>query len=252
MRNSIAQQEIIQVDSTNSSKSLRVLLVEDNREIALNICDSFEQAGHCVDYSETAEQAVSIIERCNFDLIIVDIMLPGIDGIELCRLIRSRQLSMVPVLMLTAREFIDDKIAAFDAGADDYLTKPFSTRELLARALVLSRRRQFSENAKLAVGDIILDANSNVLTREGKTIPLGRLGFRIAHELLKASPGVVLRDDLEHALWGDDRPDSDSLRTHISILRKALDKPFSEPSIITVHGAGWKIVDTAAGDKNAG
>ena len=177
-------------------------------------------------------------------------MLPGMDGTSLCQHVRTNNLCLAPILVLTARDGVEDKLAAFDAGADDYLTKPFSTRELLARAAVLSRRRVLHDSARLIVGDIVLNASTQSVTREGQELRLGKIGFKIVHELLKASPGVVLRDDLEHVLWGDDRPDTDALRTHMSVLRKVLDKPFQKAMIQTVHGAGWKITNTP--DKHNG
>ena len=232
-------------DTKHSMTVLRVLLVEDNLDISTNVCESFETAGHVIDYAHSAESALALLPNAIFDLLIIDIMLPGIDGLTLCQKIRQSNMSTAPILMLTARDAIDDKLAAFDAGADDYLTKPFSTRELLARALVLSRRKLFSEHATLVVGDLILNSNTQIVSREGREIAVGRIGFKITQELMKASPGVVLRDDLEHALWGSDPPDSDALRTHMSVLRKVLDKPFEQTMIHTVHGAGWKIIEPA-------
>lgn len=229
-------------NTSKQSTSLRVLLVEDNADIAMNICESFEHAGHIVDYANSAEMAMALLPSATLDLLIIDIMLPGMDGIELCSHIRANKLSSLPILVLTARNIVEDKLAAFDAGADDYLTKPFSTRELLARSAVLSRRKLLHDNATLVVGPISLDINTRTITRQGKIIEVGKIGYQITYELLKASPGIVLRDDLEHALWGDERPDSDALRTHMSVLRKNLDKPFNTQMIQTVHGAGWKLI----------
>lgn len=227
----------------SSATVMRVLLVEDNHDISANVRESFEQSGHIFDCAYTAESALVFLSDTAFDLLIIDIMLPGKDGINLCRQIRESRLSTAPILMLTARDAIDDKLAAFDSGADDYLIKPFSTRELLARAVVLSRRKLLHEDATIVVGALTLNIKTQTVSREGQTIDVGKTGFRITRELMSASPAVVLRDDLEHALWGEDRPDSDALRTHISVLRKVLDKPFELPMIKTVHGAGWKIID---------
>jgi len=231
----------------NPQPSLKVLLVEDNHDIAANICENLERAGHVVDFSPTAELALPLVSGNSFDLIVIDIMLPGMDGITLCQQIRHTNLSRAPILMLTARDEVDDKLAAFDAGADDYLTKPFSTREFLARAIVLSRRKVLTESASLVVGEITLNTQTQITTRQGQEISLGRIGYRILLELMKSSPGVLLRDDLEHVLWGEDRPDSDALRTHVSVLRKAIDKPFTKPMIHTVHGAGWRLIESDAG-----
>lgn len=230
-------------EKATSSTKLRVLLVEDNVDISMNICENFEQAGHIIDYAQSAEAALALLPHAMFDLVIIDIMLPGLDGITLCKKTRESSLSHAPILMLTARDSIEDKLAAFDAGADDYLTKPFSTRELLARAVVLSRRKHLNEHATLVVGELKLNIKTQIVSRAGHDISLGKIGFRITQELMQVSPDVLLRDDLEHALWGEDRPDSDALRTHISVLRKLLDKPFDKPMIQTVHGAGWKIVE---------
>lgn len=148
---------------------------------------------------------------------------------------------MAPVIMLTARDQVEDKLQAFESGADDYLVKPFSSRELLARVAVLSRRYRTQETSTLSVGQLSLNLESREVMRSGQSIVLTKTGFNILTELMRVSPNVVLRDDLEHVLWGDDRPESDSLRTHISMLRTALDKPFDSSLLHTVHGAGWKI-----------
>lgn len=224
-----------------ASRPLRLLLVEDNRDIAGNIYDALERVGHSVDYAESAEHAVDLLEAHRFDVLIVDVMLPRQDGIELCNSIRSQSLSRAPVLMLTARTDVDDKLLAFNAGADDYVTKPFSMAELLARVEVLGRRGAV-QHGSLEVGDLVLDVANHRACRGGTELKLTRIGLQLLTVLVRASPAIVLRDDMEQAVWGEDRPRSDALRTHMSMLRRELDRPFDYAMIQTVHGAGWRLL----------
>lgn len=221
--------------------SLRILLVEDNRDIAASVCRSLERAGHIVDYAESSEQALSLLLGTNIDLLIIDVMLPMMDGIALTREIRKRSISGKPVLMLTARDAVEDKLAAFDAGADDYLTKPFAMPELIARCEVLTRRGKLGDGQAIVIGDLCIDPAAFDAVRAGDSLKLTPIGFKILLTLARAAPSVVLRDDLEFAIWGDERPDSDAIRTHMSVLRAAVDRPYAEALVETVHGAGWRL-----------
>jgi len=227
-----------------SVAGLRVLLVEDNRDIAASVCRSLERAGHVVDYAESSEQALEILGGSSVDLLVIDVMLPKMDGIALTRAIRTRKLTGNPILMLTARDAVEDKLAAFDAGADDYLTKPFEMPELIARCDVLTRRGRLNEGANFDVGDLSINPDTFEVMRAGDTLKLTPIGFQILLTLARAAPAVVLRDDLEHAIWGLDRPDSDAIRTHMSVLRAAVDRPYGTALIETVHGAGWRLAGT--------
>ena len=174
-----------------------------------------------------------------FDLIILDLMLPGMDGITLCQRLRQEARLQTPIIMLTARDSVDDKLAGFQAGADDYLVKPFSLPELHARVEAVLRRGQTGLQNMLEIGDLSYDMNSLTVARQGKTIKLSPIGLKLLEKLMKSSPHVVRRETLEELLWGESLPGSDSLRSHIHTLRQAIDKPFSSPLLHTVHGIGF-------------
>jgi DNA-binding response OmpR family regulator len=176
-----------------------------------------------------------------FDLIILDIMLPGMDGLTLCRKLRQEGRVHTPVIMLTARDSVDDKLAGFKAGSDDYLVKPFSLSELQARVeAVLRRSRSHSLiGNQLQVGDLSLDLDTLKVVRQGKALKLNPIGLKLLEKLMKSSPHVVRRESLQDLLWGEDTPESDSLRSHIHLLRQIIDKPFDPPLIHTVHGIGY-------------
>jgi DNA-binding response OmpR family regulator len=178
-------------------------------------------------------------------------MLPGLNGVELCQKLRNELHVPTPVIMLTARDTLSDKAAGFDAGADDYLVKPFSLLELEMRLKALVRRaRGAGQGATvLRVGDLVFDTSTYTATRAGKPLALTRTGYVLLRCLMRESPRLVSRDTLEHEVWGEDRPDSDALRTHLHALRQALDKPFPFAMLRTVPGIGYKLL--APGDEPA-
>ena len=222
-----------------------ILLVEDHRDLAETISMTLEAAGFVIDYAADGLQALQLATSQVFDAIILDVMLPGIDGFTVCRRLRSEFSLDTPILMLTARDQIDDKLEGFEHGADDYLVKPFVMAELQARVTALvNRKRGEIASTNITVRDLTLDTRTRQVTRGGKDIVLSPTGFRILRILLRESPAVVTREALENELWGDDVPDSDALRSHIYILRKAIDRPFEDTSgslIKTVKGVGLKL-----------
>jgi DNA-binding response OmpR family regulator len=175
------------------------------------------------------------------DVIVLDVMLPGMDGYTFCRKLRAEAKRDTPVLMLTARDAVADKLEGFRAGTDDYLTKPFSLEELEARLVSLFRRSRPNRGAILCVGDLALDLGTRRVERAGRAIELSPTSFRILTELLQASPNIVTRERLEAVLWGDAPPASDALRSQIYILRQAIDRPFQRPLLATVHGVGYRV-----------
>jgi DNA-binding response OmpR family regulator len=179
----------------------------------------------------------------DYDAIILDIMLPGMDGLTFCRKLREEGEKATPVLMLTARDTLSDKLEGFDAGADDYLVKPFELEELSARIQALVRRSDHAQKKPLRVGDLEIDVGKMQVQRAGRPIELNRACWKILTMLMQASPNVVARKEIEHALWSDMPPGSDALRSHIYTLRRAIDKPFKCHLIQTVHGIGYKLVD---------
>jgi DNA-binding response OmpR family regulator len=169
------------------------------------------------------------------------------DGITLCRRLRQDAQILTPIIMLTARDSVDDKLAGFQAGADDYLVKPFSLPELHARVEAVLRRSQSAMENRLQVGDLVYDMNNLEVTRQGKPLKLSPIGLKLLEKLMKRSPHVVRREVLEELLWGEDLPGSDSLRSHIHILRQAIDKPFTSHLLHTVHGIGYCLKTTEHG-----
>lgn len=219
---------------------MRVLVIEDHHDIADNIADHLGARGHTVEIAHNGLGGLHLAVTEVYDVIVLDVMLPGMDGLTVCRRLRESTSASVPILMLTANDTLEDTLAGFEAGTDDYLTKPFSLRELEARLQALTLRRRV-EPARLQVGDLILDLGTHEITRAGQPITLNRMGVALLAELMRASPNVLTRAALLKALWGDQPPGSDVLRSHIYALRRAIDRPFATPLLHTVHGAGWRI-----------
>jgi DNA-binding response OmpR family regulator len=220
-----------------------VLLVEDHLELAETVGAYLEQAQYVVDYAADGLTALHLGVTGAHDVIILDIVLPGLDGLEVCRRLRRDARLATPIIMLTARDELDDKLKGFDVGADDYLVKPFAMAELAARvdALIRRQRREVS-GVRYDVGDLVLDTGTSEVQRRGQTLHLSRTQFAILRILMRESPNVVPRDALERELWGDEVPDSDTLRSHIYALRRVVDRPFDRPMVETVPGRGFRVV----------
>jgi len=225
------------------SRFLKVLIVEDNADIAENIGDYLEAQGHVIDYALEGIGGLHLALTQDFDVIVLDIMLPGMDGLTFCRKLRVDAEKHTPVLMLTARDTLSDKLEGFDAGADDYLVKPFALEELAARIGVLIRRTSVPLQDFLRVADLEFDRGKMKVHRAGRPVELNRACLKILAMLMQAHPKVVTRNELEYALWGDSPPGSDALRSHIYALRRAVDKAFKRPLIETVHGVGYRLVE---------
>ena len=224
-----------------------VLLIEDNRGIAEMVGEYLERRAYGVDYASDGPSGLRFATTQSYDAIVLDLMLPGIDGLELCRRLRREAKKATPVLMLTARDTLEDKVAGLDAGADDYLVKPFEIRELEARvrALIRRDRRQVSADV-LRVADLVLDTATLRVTRGEQELQLSPIGIKLLQILMRESPRVVSRRDIEREVWGDLLPDSDTLRSHLYNLRKAIDKPFDKPLLHTIHSAGYRLADLDA------
>ena len=221
---------------------MKILVIEDNKDIAANIADYFEPLGHSLDFAADGLVGLHLAVTENFDVIVLDLMLPGIDGIALCQKLRNDANMDTPVLMLTARDLLDDKLAGFKAGADDYLVKPFSVKELEVRLEALIKRTQASKNnSTLAVADLSFNTETLEISRAGKKIELNPIQRRLLQLLMENSHRVVQRDELEQHIWGDILPDKDILRTHIYNLRNLIDKPFAEKLLHTFHSAGYRL-----------
>lgn len=222
---------------------MNILLIEDNRDLATNMFDYFEAKGHAMDLAADGISGLHFAASNQYDVLILDLMLPGIDGLTLCRRLREAG-KLTPILMLTARDSLDDKIAGLSAGADDYVVKPFSLREVEARLLALVRRASVRETGSvLKVGDLSFDTGTFKVTRGERSIELPPVPLKFLEILMRQSPRVLPREEIERAIWGDSPPDSDALRAHLYILRSAIDKQADKPLLKTLRGIGYQISD---------
>ena len=223
---------------------MRVLIIEDNRDLASNMFDFLEAKGHVVDAAGDGITGMHLALVNEYDAIVLDLMLPGMDGVTLCRKLREEGGKDTPVLMITARDSLEDKIAGLEAGADDYLVKPAELREVELRLRVLFRRGgdHTQKQKKLTVDDLTLDPFTCSVKRGAKAIDLPPIPYRILEILMSRSPQVVNREDIEHVVWGEGRPDSDSLRAHVHLLRELIDKPFERKLLRTMRGFGYQVV----------
>lgn len=223
---------------------MRILIIEDNTDIVANLYDYLEPRGHHVDSAANAYAGLALAAQQSYDVIVLDIMMPGMNGLEMCRKLRNDLLDATPVLMLTARDTLQDKLTGFDSGADDYLIKPFSLAELDARlqALVRRSRNNVLSSATMRVGDLVFNTATYRAARAGRSLNLTKTSFTILKVLMQHAPQVATRETLEHEIWGNDRPDSDALRTHIHALRQTLDKDEPYPMLRTVPGIGFQLV----------
>ncbi|MDH4561750.1 response regulator transcription factor [Metapseudomonas lalkuanensis] len=222
---------------------MRILIIEDNRDILANVLDYLQLKGYGVDCAQDGLSGLHLATTQHYDLIVLDIMLPGIDGLQLCNRLRQEARRDTPIIMLTARDTLEDRLAGLRSGADDYLVKPFALSELVARIEAVVRRSHGGRKRQLQVADLSYDLDTLEATRAGQIIKLNPLGHKLLTTLMRRSPAVVRREVLEEALWGDNCPDSDSLRSHIHQLRQALDKPFPRPLLHTIHGVGYRLAD---------
>ena len=219
-----------------------ILLIEDNRDISEMVGSYLEARGYLLDYAADGVTGLHLAVVNDYDAIVLDLMLPGLDGLSICRKLREEARRDTPLLMLTARDTQQDKITGLDAGADDYLVKPFDIRELEARLRALVRRGRGSVASDvLRVADLSLDTGTLEVQRNAQKLSLTPIGLKLLTVLMRASPRVVSRSDLEREVWGDVLPDSDTLRSHLYTLRKCIDKPFDKPLLHTVHGAGYRV-----------
>ena len=221
-----------------------LLLIEDHRDIADMVIEFLQRRGYSVDYAADGVTGLHLAVRNNYDAIILDLMLPGMDGLDLLQKLRSEARKSTPLLILTARDTLQEKIAGLEAGADDYLVKPFEIRELGARvrALIRRHRGQVSHEV-LQIADLSFDTGTMRVVRAGKELKLTPIGLKILAILMRSSPRVVSRRDIERQIWGDILPDSDTLRSHMYNLRKTIDKPFDVQLLHTVQNAGFKLED---------
>lgn len=227
---------------------MNILLVEDDYDLARNVCEYLESSDHEVDIAPDGLIGLDNVTRENYDCVILDISLPRLSGIDLCARIRGQGYADLPVLMLTALGDLSYKEEAFGAGADDYLVKPFSLKELDLRLGALVRRvTGNSLGNRLAVGDLSYNVMTQEISRDGRRIELAVTSRKILELLMRNTHRVVTRREIEQAVWGDYPTSPELIRIHIHLLREAIDKPFPAPLLHTIRGLGYRL---HAGDGN--
>ncbi len=226
---------------------MQILIIEDDKDLTDNLYDYLEAKGHTATTAGDGVTGLHLAIINDYDVIIMDINMPGMDGLTACKKLRDEASKQTPVLMLTAKDTLNDKLAGFESGADDYLVKPFALQELLARLIVLDKRQYSptSSSPELQVGDLSFNTKTLEAHREGKTISLTPTSIKILELLMRNSPSVVSRQEIEAVLWQNSPPSSDALRVHMHTLRNLVDRPFKQQLIHTVHGIGFKLVSTS-------
>ncbi|MCC5879638.1 MAG: response regulator transcription factor [Idiomarina sp.] len=222
---------------------MRALIVEDNRDICSNIAEYLERHLYVLDFAYDGMSALQLALTNTYDVIVLDLMLPKMDGLSVCQKLRTDAALETPILMLTARDTLDDKLKGFSVGADDYLSKPFELQELHARLQALYKRSHRKAANLLTVGDLTMNRSTLQVHRAGQRIDITPAGMKVLQRLMEAAPSVVARDELEMILWADEPPDGDGLRSHMYKLRQLIDRPFNSPLIHTVHRIGYRIAE---------
>lgn len=218
----------------------RILVVDDERPLVESIRFALQREGHVVEEAFDGAQALELAGTGRFDLVVLDVMLPGISGFEVCRVLRQH--SDVPILLLTARSHETDRVVGLDLGADDYITKPFSMRELLARVRAALRRRGLQQAALLTVGDLVLDSARHEVRCREQVLPLAPKEYDLLHTLMRHPGRVVPRDRLVEEVWGYDYAgDERTVDVHISWLRRKLREAGSRVRIEAVRGVGYRL-----------
>lgn len=227
---------------------INVLLVEDDIDLAATIVDYLDIESINCDHASNGLMGLELIQRNHYQMMMLDINMPKMDGLTLCNTVREKGLD-IPILMLTARDSLDNKLQGFEAGSDDYLVKPFAMRELVARVQVLAKRRS-GEVKRLVLGDLILDLNQRTAQLQQQTLKLSPIAFKLLEVLVRASPHPVSRQHIMQAVWGDEQPDSNSLKVHIHHVRKQLDASKNSPllKLETISGIGFAIKAADQGD----
>ena len=221
---------------------MRILIIEDDATIAANLYDFLESRGHAVDAAADGVTGLHLAISQTFDAIILDLGLPGIDGLTLTKKLRGEAHVETPILMLTARDTLDDKLEGFSRGADDYLVKPFSLKEVEARLLSMNRRSSGRIAPRtLEAGALSLDPKTMAVRFAGNDVKLPPKCLRIL-ELLMREPGrVISREEIERLVWGESQETSDTLRSHLHTLRRALTAAGGHDPVETLHGIGYRL-----------
>ena len=219
-----------------------ILLIEDHHDIADMVCEFMESRDYIMDYAADGVTGLHLAVTGEYDAIILDLMLPGMDGIEVLEKLRKDAKRATPILILTARDTLEDKLTGLDSGADDYLIKPFEIKELEARVRVLIRRERGQATPEtLQVGDLVFNTGTMEVNRAGVSIKIAPIGLKILRILMQQSPRLVSRREIERQIWGDILPDSDTLRSHMYNLRKSIDRSFDTQLLHTIQNSGYRM-----------
>jgi DNA-binding response OmpR family regulator len=226
---------------------MKILLIEDEPEIAAVIRQGLEGARYTVEVADDGVTGLELALTESYSVIILDLMLPGIDGWQVCQRLRARR-NPVPILMLTARDAVDDRVRGLEMGADDYLPKPFAFRELKARIQALLRRDKIHKGRTVRVADLEIDTGVQRVTRAGKEIPLTQREYRLLEALATREGQVLTREMIQQSVWQDDDSYSNTVDVHIWGLRKKIDVDHEIKLIHTVHGRGYMLREPSNGD----
>jgi DNA-binding response OmpR family regulator len=220
---------------------MRILVVEDNHRLNSSLASSLAHEGYSIDSAYDGQEGQDLAEMTSYDLIILDIMLPKKDGLEVCRDLRRRRIH-TPILLLTARDTVDDRVQGLDCGADDYLVKPFAVRELLARLRALLRRQQPSKQGRLEMGNLAIDPVTHTVERGGQPLDLTPKEFALLEYLMYHPNQVVTREMIEQHIWNYDfECESNVIDVYVRRLRRKIDDPFRVKLLTTVRGVGYRL-----------
>lgn len=224
--------------------AIRMLIVEDHADLATNLSEFFADRHYVLDFASDGLTALHLIATNDYDVIILDVMLPGLSGFEICRRARHDLHCATPVIIMTSKDQLQDKEKGFTVGADDYLVKPFDLRELQLRVEALYRRKVgFSRTPEIRIPGIGFNPGTFVVrTDNGKQLELSGTAARIFEELIKAYPNLLSYVEIEETVWGEREVDMNTLRTHVYSLRKLLQETFQYPMIKTIHGRGYRLL----------
>lgn len=218
---------------------LNVLLVEDDLDLAETVVEFLQLDKIACDHCANGRAALDLIERNQYDVLMLDLNLPRLDGLAVCQRVRADGID-TPILMLTARDRLEDKVEGFNAGTDDYLVKPFELQELEVRLQALARRRS-GQVRRLSFGELVMDLNQRKVFRKKLPLKISPTGWKLLESLLRAAPDPVSRQHLEKQVWGDELPDSNALKVHMHHLRKAVDAQSESPMIVTIPNVGFAL-----------
>ena len=243
--NPVAYQCRITHDGTREQYAMHILVVEDNHRLCNSLKMNLEHEGYSVDTAYDGQEGQDFAELMPYDLIILDILLPAKDGLEVCRDLRRRRIH-TPILLLTARDSVDDRVHGLDCGADDYLVKPFAMRELLARLRALLRRQQPYQPGRLEMGGLIMDPSAHTVERDQQPIELTPKEYALLEFFLRHPNQVVTRDMIEQHIWNYDfECESNVIDVYVRRLRRKIDDPFAVKLLTTVRGIGYRLTPAA-------